>query len=97
MLNTLVEARPFAKAEYGDPVTLVFLRVTAHDLRHTAVSFAVKELANPKVIQQMMGPKSAAMTLDISADLFDDDLDVVADRLDQAVAKMRPRGSEESN
>ena len=41
----------------------------------------MKELANPKVIQRMMGHKSAAMTLDVYADLFEDDLDLVADRL----------------
>ena len=67
--------------EFGAPKTPVFPRVTAHDLRHTAASLAVKELANPKVIQRMMGHKSAAMTLDVYADLFEDDLDLVADRL----------------
>jgi hypothetical protein len=33
----------------------------------------------------MLGHASAAMTLDIYAGLFDDDLDAVAERLDQAV------------
>ena len=33
----------------------------------------------------MLGHKSAAMTLDVYADLFDDDLTAVADRLDDAV------------
>ena len=31
------------------------------------------------------------MTLDVYADLFDDDLDLVADRLEQSVSKMRPK------
>jgi tRNA A37 threonylcarbamoyladenosine dehydratase len=35
----------------------------------------------------MLGHSSAAMTLDIYADLFDDDLDGVADALDQAVSQ----------
>ena len=32
----------------------------------------------------MLGHASAAMTLDIYADLFDDDLNAVSDRLDEA-------------
>ena len=91
------EARARETQEFGAPKTPVFPRVTAHDLRHTAASLAVKELANPKVIQRMMGHKSAAMTLDVYADLFEDDLDLVADRLDQAVSKMRPSTSAGSN
>lgn len=53
-------------------------RMTPHDLRHTAASLAVSAGANVKVLQRMLGHKSAAMTLDTYADLFDDDLDNVA-------------------
>ncbi|WP_346769401.1 hypothetical protein [Planctomonas sp. JC2975] len=35
-------------------------------------------------IQRMLGHASAAMTLDVHADLFDDDLDAVAAALNQA-------------
>lgn len=59
-------------------------RVTAHDLRHTAASLAVQAGAHVKAVQKMMGHKSGAMTLDVYADLFDDDLDVVADAMDAA-------------
>jgi hypothetical protein len=38
--------------------------------------------ANVKAVQRMLGHASAAMTLDVYAGLFDDDLDGVADRLD---------------
>lgn len=68
-----------------------FPRVTAHDLRHTAASLAVSAGANVKAVQRMLGHKSAAMTLDVYADLFDDDLDAVADRLEQSVSKLRPK------
>ena len=34
-----------------------------------------------KAVQRMLGNAASAMTLDTSADLFDDDLDAVADRL----------------
>ncbi|WP_194085991.1 tyrosine-type recombinase/integrase [Cryobacterium suzukii] len=70
--------------------------MTIHDLRHTAASLAVSVGANVKAVQRMLGNASAAMTLDTYADLFDDDLDAVADRLNQAaifsnVAKMLPK------
>lgn len=53
--------------------------LTIHDLRHTAASLAISAGANVKVVQKMLGHKSAAMTLDTYADLFDDDLDSVAE------------------
>ena len=57
-------------------------RLTPHELRHTAASLAVSAGANVKAIQRMLGHASAAMTLDVYAGLFGDDLDAVADRLD---------------
>jgi integrase len=56
--------------------------LTPHELRHTAASLAVSAGANVKAVQRMLGHASAVMTLDRYADLFDDDLDAVADRLD---------------
>jgi integrase len=61
-----------------------FPRLTPHELRHTAASLAVAAGANVKAIQRMLGHASAAMTLDIYADLFDEDLDAVADSLEEA-------------
>ena len=58
--------------------------LTRHDLRHTAASLAVSADANVKAVQRMLGHASAAMTLDVYADLFDDDLDNVADALNSA-------------
>jgi integrase len=55
--------------------------LTPHDVRHTA-SLAVSAGANVKAVQRMLGHASAAMTLDVYAGLFGDDLDAVADRLD---------------
>ncbi len=62
-------------------------RMTIHDLRHTAASLAIATGANVKAVQRMLGHASAAMTLDVYADLFDDDVDVVSDALDQARTK----------
>jgi integrase len=53
-------------------------------LRHTAASLAVSAGANVKAVQKMLGHASAAMTLDIYADLFDDDLEAVATALHNA-------------
>lgn len=62
-------------------------RITPHDLRHTAASFAVSAGANVKAVQRMLGHSSAAMTLDVYAELFDEDLNAVADALDDAVSR----------
>jgi integrase len=59
--------------------------MTPHDLKHTAASLAVSAGANVEVLQRVLGHKSAAMTLDTYADLFEDDLGAVADRLNERV------------
>ncbi len=56
--------------------------LTPHELRHTAASLAIASGASVKVVQRRLGHASAAMTLDVNAGLFADDLDTVADRLD---------------
>jgi integrase len=62
-----------------------FPSITPHDLRHTAASLAVSAGANVKAVQRMLGHAKASMTLDVYADLFDDDLDAVAVNLDAAI------------
>jgi integrase len=52
--------------------------VTPHDLRHSCASLAVSAGVNILALQRMLGHKSAKVTLDTYADLFDDDLDAVA-------------------
>jgi integrase len=69
--------------------------MTIHDLRHTAASLAISSGANVKAVQRMLGHASAAMTLDVYADLFEDDVDAVAEALDHSrsaaiVAKVLP-------
>jgi integrase len=53
-------------------------KITPHDLRHTCASLAVSAGVNVLALQRMLGHKSAKVTLDTYADLFDDDLDAVA-------------------
>jgi integrase len=62
-----------------------FPTISPHDLRHTAASLAVSAGANVKAVQRMLGHAKASMTLDVYADLFDDDLDDVAANLDAAI------------
>ena len=71
------------RAQELDPT---FARLTPHDLRHTAASLAVSAGGNVKAIQRMLGHSSAAMTLDVYADLFDEDLDTLAGALNGARA-----------
>jgi integrase len=59
--------------------------MTPHDLKHTARNLAVSAGANVKALQRMLGHKSAAITLDTYADLFEDDLGNVAHRLNERV------------
>jgi len=73
-----------ARCQKPDPT---FPRVTAHALRHTAASLAISAGANPKVVQRMLGHASAAMTLDVYADLFESDLDSVAENVGKLWAR----------
>jgi integrase len=59
-------------------------RITPHELRHTAASLAIASGADVKVVQQMLGHKSATLTLDLYGHLYGDQLDVVADAMDAA-------------
>ncbi|WP_307871695.1 tyrosine-type recombinase/integrase [Micromonospora sp. U21] len=79
--NTNFRSRVFAPAS----ASVGLAGLTPHDLRHTAASLAVAAGANVKAVQRMLGHASASMTLDVYAGLFGDDLDAVANRLDEAV------------
>lgn len=67
-----------------------FPRVTAHSLRHTYASLAISSGANVLVVQRQLGHRSAAITLDVYADLFDADLDAVAQAFDDKCAQNGP-------
>ncbi|HXA90156.1 MAG TPA: site-specific integrase [Mycobacterium sp.] len=60
--------------------------VRIHDLRHTCASLAISAGANVKVVQRLLGHKTAVLTLDRYGHLFPDDLDAVADAFDTAAA-----------
>ncbi|ETT25284.1 integrase [Rhodococcus aetherivorans] len=81
--------RPHTKSGWFDKAVAAadVPRVTPHDLRHTAASLAVSAGVNVKALQRMLGHASAAMTLDVYADLFDEDLESVANALSDARAE----------
>ncbi|STC82202.1 site-specific integrase [Corynebacterium ulcerans] len=60
--------------------------ITPHGLRHVAAGLLVQSGANVKVVQRQLGHASAAMTLDVYAALFDDDLDVVGRALGEKIS-----------
>jgi len=75
----------FRREVFDDAAVAVGLKgLTPHELRHMAASLAVSSGANLKAVQRMLGHASAAMTLDVYSGLFDDDLDGLADRMDEA-------------
>lgn len=61
--------------------------LTPHELRHTAASLAVSAGASVLALQRMLGHDKPSTTLDVYSDLFDEDLDLVADRLAERRAK----------
>lgn len=61
--------------------------VTPHSLRHTYAALAVQAGANVKVLQKAMGHSDIRLTLDTYGGLFGDDLDALAQRMDEAASQ----------
>ena len=57
-----------------------------HDLRATAASLMIGAGASIKAVQRALGHASAKVTLDTYAGLFEDDLEALADRLDERLS-----------
>ncbi len=80
-----LRSQVFQRAALSDAAKVIGIEgLHPHELRHTAASLAIASGANVKVVQQMLGHKSATMTLDLYGHLFGDQLDEVADALDLA-------------
>ena len=95
MLRNILR-RTFTKAIKA--ANLAEFGITPHKLRHTAASLAIASGADVKVVQQMLGHKTATMTLDTYGHLWPDRLDEVSNRLDeqrtQALAEARRKAEE---
>jgi integrase len=79
MEGVLLEARTEAK------VTAHF-----HAIRHTYASILIAAGANVKVVQERLGHKSAALTLDTYSHLFDDQHDATRDMMSAALQGQMP-------
>lgn len=79
-------ARRAAKANPAilSPATADRLRI--HDLRHTCAALLIAQNVPPKVIQQHLGHKSFAITMDRYGHLYPEAGDLVADAMDKVFA-----------
>ena len=60
-----------------------------HDLRHTAASLLIREGASIKALQRQLGHKDAVQTLNRYGHLYPDELDSLAERLEQVRERAR--------
>ena len=58
-----------------------------HELRHTAASLMINQVADPKLIQSQLGHSSISITYDVYGHLFPDRLDELASQLDELVRR----------
>lgn len=63
--------------------------VRVHDLRHTTASIAIASGASVKLVQRMLGHASAAITLDVYAGLFEQELETVSARMSEYITAQR--------
>lgn len=59
--------------------------VGIHVLRHSAAAALIRIGASPTAVQRILGHRSAAFTLTVHGHIFDADLDLVAENLDEAM------------
>lgn len=82
-----MRSQTFQRAELTAAAAAMDIKgFTPHMLRHTSASLAIASGADVKVVQTMLGHKSATLTLDLYGHLFGDRLDVVADAMELARA-----------
>lgn len=66
---------------------------TIHDLRHSYASLAIRAGVDVKTLQAQLGHASAAMTLDVYAALWPENLGVIADAIDDVISPKSARDS----
>ena len=69
-------------------------KITPHDLRHSCASIAISSGVNVLALSRMLGHTSAKVTLDTYADLFEADLDAVAEAIDLKWPILCPNGAQ---
>jgi integrase len=81
--GTVLRNRNARRAWFDAAASAIGAGPDPHGLRHTASSLAVSSGASVLAVSCMLGHARPSITLDTYADLFDSDLDEVANRLDQ--------------
>ncbi|MET8795364.1 site-specific integrase [Nocardia sp. NPDC004568] len=66
-------------------------KITPHDLRHSCASLAISAGVNVLALARMLGHGDPSVTLRVYADLFDSDLDAVAEALNSKCAQTVPK------
>lgn len=67
-----------------------------HDLRDTAASLMIASGASIKAVQRALGHASGKVTLDIYGGLFEEDLEALADRMEERHAARRGHSGQDS-
>jgi integrase len=70
-----------ARCQKADPT---FPKLSAHKLRHTAISLAIASGGSVLAVQRVAGHTSITMTYDRYGHILPDDLDLVAENMDRA-------------
>jgi integrase len=86
----LVPLLAYTGLPWGEAVAIRAQEVD-FELRHTAASLAIATGADAKVVQTMLGHKTATMTLNLYGHLFPDQLDDLADRMVAPACAPDPR------
>jgi integrase len=60
-------------------------RIRFHDLRHTAATLLLRRGVNPKIVSEMLGHSSVAITLDIYSHVVPDMQQLAADAMDETL------------
>lgn len=60
-------------------------KIGMHVLRHSAAAAMIRAGASPKTLQTILGHKSAGFTLSVYGHVFDEDMDALAERLEEIV------------
>jgi integrase len=65
-------------------------KIRVHDLRHTVATLLLKAGEHPKVVQEILGHSSIAITLDLYSHVAPGMHDQAISRLDQALRDAQP-------
>lgn len=68
--------------------------LTPNDLRHSAVSWAINLGANVYAVQRMVGHAKPSITLDVYGELWSEDANKLAEKMDDALRAVSPNPSD---